>query len=183
MNPYCHHFNQSSFWELTINDVASAFIAIVNIFLIIYIFVHQRKKENEDHRFILSHIDFNLKSEWFKSVILEPNIAALHDFYIKIYNQFSGTDLSLNDSKRSSIIGKVNTNCNKIEFRFISVLGCVDQNLENQCIVIIDTLRDKIANNLMTSDEIKPAEFQSFITTSKRELIAKLYNFIPKDLK
>jgi hypothetical protein len=183
MNSCFHHLNQTNFWELTINDVASAVIAIINIFLIVYIFVHQRRKENENHRFILSHIDFNLKSEWFKSVILEPNIAALHDFFIKVYNQFSGPDFSLNDTNKSAIINKINSNCNKIEFRFISVLGCVDQNLENQCIVIIDALRDEIANKLMSSNEMKAEEFQSYITTSKRDLIAKLYNFTPKPLK
>jgi hypothetical protein len=178
-----HYFNQSDFWDLSFNDIATAFIALVNIFLILYIFIYQRKKNNEDHNFILAHIDFNLKSEWFKSVILEPNISALHDFFVKIYNQFSTADTQLNDSKRSEIINKINSNCNKIEFRFISVLGCVDQNLENQCIEIIDTLRDNISVKLMTSGDIRPEDYQAYITTSKRELISKLYNFIPKDLK
>jgi hypothetical protein len=177
------HFANNDFWNFTLNDIATAIIALINIALVVYIFVSQKRKESDDHRFILSHIDFNLKSEWFKTVILEPNISALHDFFIKIFNQFSQVDSNLTESERVNLINKVNSHCNKIEFRFISLLGCVDQNLENQCIEIVDNLRDALANRIISSNELNPDEYQSDITFSKRELITKLYNFIPRDLK
>ena len=182
MNHCLHHYSRADFWNLSITDVATSLIAAINIVLIWYIFIYQRKKDRADHRFILDHIDFSLKSEWFKSVILEPNIKELHEFFLKLGSMFSGLQSEPSDTVKTKMIEDINDMFNNIEFRFLSILGCVDQKLEDNCIIIIDQLRDKFATEIYDRDRFNPEELRSFIIVSKRNLIKELYQFSPKPL-
>lgn len=109
----------------SLNDIGTLVIAIINVILIIYIFTYQREKDKNDRRLIIRQVNLNVKADWFKSLILEPNISFLHEFYKNmraLFEDYTGAQKSLDSSV---IIRELNQNCNNIEFRFLTILGSV----------------------------------------------------------
>lgn len=58
--------NNSNFWDLTIHDVSSLIIAIINILLLLYIFVYQREKDRKARKLTIDQVHADSKLEWFK---------------------------------------------------------------------------------------------------------------------
>jgi hypothetical protein len=169
----------SSFLDFTISDIANVIMAIINVILLFYIFIYQKQKDIQDHRTLVDQIQLSTKSDWFKLVILEPNVKTLHDYFSSIISTVKTVSPKNTPDEKIMIIRKIEEESNNFELKFLSLLGSVNQDLENSCIRVIDKLREDTIQNI-SSDNITDSNILVRLTTSKeRDIISILYNFTP----
>lgn len=199
-----HHFTSSD-WS-AIGAIAQAIIAIANVLLAIYIFGYQRKRDNEFQRttaqlnneniennarlnqqLITNNArlnEQNIKLQWFKELIIQPNMDAINSFYSKLHTikeKITTPDLYI-DAKED-INNLIKAELAKLRKSLIDVLLMVDKNFADQLLENLDELVDSITDAIF-NDELKlnnPSVYEksigSKISYSQNSLFAQLYNY------
>lgn len=174
---YCYD-HSNSFFDISISDLANIIMAVVNVILISYIFFYQKKKDINDHKTLVDQIQLSTKSDWFKMVILEPNVMFLHEYFNSIVGFVKNISTKSTEEKLD-LIRKIEEASNELELKFLSLLGSVNQELENNCISVIDKLREDAIQTISTNNSIDSNLLVRLTTSKKREIISLLYNFTP----
>jgi hypothetical protein len=125
----------------TFSDIATIVIALVNTFLVWFIFIKTQSQGNEDK-------ERARKLDLLKSLILDHNLK-------HFYNFFEKTELALNrlktsgltDDQKSNIIDLGNDEFIELRKKFTDTLLAVDKNLYNKVLEVTDKLQSEISNN------------------------------------
>lgn len=166
------------------SDIAQVIIAVVNLFLAIYIILYQITKDKKSDNDTARLNEQNIKLQWFKELIVQPNIAVINSFYENlalIREQITSNDLS--EIEKESINEFVKLELSKIRKSFVDVLLQIDKPFADMVLENLDELVDGITNSIF-DDELKlnhPSVYDknigSKISYSKNKLLALLYNY------
>ena len=163
------------------SDIAQIIIAIANLFLAAYVIFYQiRKDKKTDHETARLN-EQNIKLQWFKELIVQPNMDNIRMFYANLHtikDKINSTDLSV--EQKEDINNFVKAELAMFRKSFIDVLQLVDKKFADKN---MDELVDDITNAIF-NDELKlnkPAVYEknigSKISYSKNNLISQLYNY------
>ncbi len=166
------------------SDIAQVVIAAINLFLAAYIIFYQVKKDRKSDNDIARLNEQNIKLQWFKELIVQPNIDIIDTFYenlTSIKDKISSNDLTIKE--RESINEFAKYELSKIRKSFVDVLLHVDKPFADKVLANLDELVDGITNSIF-EEELKlklPSVYDksigSKISYSKNKLLALLYNY------
>ncbi len=166
------------------SDFAQVVIAVINLFLAVYIIFYQIKKDSKSDNDTARLNEQNIKLQWFKELIVQPNIAAINTFYDNltlIKEKITSNDLD--DGEKESINEFVKSELSKLRKSFVDVLLQVDKPFADKVLENLDELVDGITNSIF-DEELKlklPSVYDknigSKISYSKNKLLALLYNY------
>src|SRR5258708_4816196 len=141
----CH----PSFWDFKIGDLINSIIAATGVALAYYVFVYKRKKDTNDKKELLDQLRQTARIEWFKLLIIEPNIDAIHTFFSdieKVIERILITPINTDYLIEYSVY--VDDKFNRFERKFIETLDAIDPILSEKIIHAIDDLRDYIKERI-----------------------------------
>lgn len=165
-------------------DLAQVIIAVVNLSLAGYIFLYQRKKDQKEEVQTALLNEQNIKLQWFKELIVQPNLKGIESFYTNlegIKERISSNDLSVEE--KETINNFVKQHLSSLRKTFIDILLQVDKPFSDKVLQNLDELVDNITNAIF-NDELKLASPQVYekhigskIAYSRNLLIALIYNY------
>ncbi|MFB3386605.1 hypothetical protein [Flavobacterium sp. LAR06] len=165
-------------------DWAQVLIALVNLILAGYLLLYQRKKDiiSDNNTALLN--EQNIKLQWFKELVVQPNMNEIINFYVNlntIYSQINSNELS--DNEKQDINEFVKLELSKLRKSFVDVLFLIDKSFADQLMSNLDELIDGITNAIF-DDSLKLKDLIVFeknigtkISISKNKIIAQLYNY------
>jgi hypothetical protein len=156
-----------------ITTISQVIIALSNLLLACYIFFYQRTKDRNA-----------VELQWFKELLIEPNIERINDFYFNLHDTVSPireTSISVNE------LQEINTNIKKelsdLKKSFIDMLMLVDRNFGKKIETNVETLIDNLTTAIF-NEELKlnhpnvfNKEFTTIINYSKNNLFALIYGY------
>jgi hypothetical protein len=154
-------------------DIATIVIALANLILASYVFYFQRKKNRND-----------IKLQWFKELIIEPNMPNIDKFY----NNLSGLRVRivvplLGEDEKRVINDSIKLEAQELRKSYITLLMMFDSKLGTKSKDNIDELVDNITNALF-NDELRLShpnvydrEIGQKILVSKTNLLSYIYNY------
>jgi hypothetical protein len=176
---YCSFISLSDF-----ADLAQVIIALANLFLAGYLFFYQFNKDKKIELQTAKLNEQNIKLQWFKELVVQPNLASINQFYINlqgIKGRITSNDLSV--AQKEEINNFVKDELSGIRKSFVDVLLQVDKSFSDKILENLDELVDTITNSIF-NDELKLAVPQIYekhignkISYSRNNLIALLYNY------
>lgn len=165
-------------------DVAQVIIALANIGLAIYFFGHQRKKDQKTDQQTARLHEQNIKLQWFKELIIQPNLASIQQFYKNLHSlkeQIQSNELTEEEKLKLSAFAKQQLSL--IKKSLVDVLIAVDKPFSDKVRDNVEGLVDEIVVAIF-NDELKlknPTTYEksigSRITYSENSLVALLYNY------
>src|SRR5690242_1939494 len=166
------------------SDIAQIFIAVANLFLAGYVLFYQIRKDRktENHTALLN--EQNIKLQWFKELIVQPNMENITRFYShlnSIRERISTPNLST--PVKEDINNFVKAELVSLRKSFVDVLQQVDRDFANQILENLDKLVDGITVAIFNDDlklnrsAVYENNIGSKISYSKNNLIAQLYNY------
>lgn len=165
-------------------DWSQVLIALVNLFLAGYVIFYQIKKDKKSDNDTAKLNEQNIKLQWFKELVVQPNMIGIIEFYSNlntIDTKINSNDLT--DEEKENINEFVKSELSKLRKSFVDVLYLVDKNFAEQLMTNLDELIDGITNSIF-NDELKlknPVVYEknigSKISISKNKVIAQLYNY------
>jgi len=166
-------------------DISNIFIAIFNLFLAGYIFIYQRDKDRASKVEALTIEERNIRLQWFKELIIQPNLNQINTFYSNLHDleaKFaSGT--TIDDTFRISISDYIKNESSVLRKSFYDILRSVNSNLHCKIESNIDNLIDNLISQIFNPGlnlNHKPTfnkEITSLISYSKNDLISVIYNY------
>lgn len=173
--------------NLTLSDMADwsqVFIALVNLFLAGYLIFYQINKDKKTDNDTAKLNEQNIKLQWFKELVVQPNMIGIIEFYSSlntIDSKINSNDLT--DNEKQDINEFVKLELSKLRKSFVDVLFLVDKVFAEQLMKNLDELVDGITNAIF-NDELKlknavvyEKNIGSKISISKNKVIAQLYNY------
>ncbi len=167
-----------------ISDVSQVIIAIANLFLAGYVLFYQIRKDTKTDNSTALLNEQNIKLQWFKELIVQPNMELINNFYEElntIKNKINSNDLTTDE--KQDINDFVKSELSILRKSFIDVLQLVDKKFADQVLNNLDELIDNITNAIF-NDELKlkvslvyEKNIGSKISYSKNNLISQLYNY------
>lgn len=167
-----------------IADWAQVIIALVNLFLAGYLIVYQIGKDKKIDNDTAKLNEQSIKLQWFKELIVQPNMAGIMKFYSNLHtinSKIKSNDLT--DSEKQDINEFVKAELSKLRKSFVDVLFLIDKPFAQQLMANLDELVDGITN-VIFNDELKlknPQVYEknigSKISASKNKVISQLYNY------
>lgn len=166
------------------SDISQVLIAIVNFGLACYIFFYQIRKDRKSELATAKINEQNIKLQWFKELIVQPNLHAIQNFYSQIQtikNKITSNDLS--EEEKQQINNFIKAEMVILRKSFVDVLLQIDNKLATTIMENLDNLVDGITNSIF-NDELKLKNHVTYekyiggpISYSKNNLIATLYNY------
>ena len=166
------------------SNVAQVVIALVNIFLAYYIIKYQRNKDTESERRAVELQDQSIKLQWFKELIIQPNLDTINSFFSKLHNlKVEFEHGALSDELKEQLNNKIKLEQSNLRKSFVELLSSVDKNLGTCTKSNLDNLIDH-ATEVLFNPEIlisSPADFDKYIgskiSESRNELFLIIYNY------
>ncbi len=165
-------------------DLSQVIIAIANLFLAGYVLTYQIRKDKKSDNETARLNEQNIKLQWFKELIVQPNMEVINLFYLNLYtikDKINSNDLTVDE--KEDINNFVKAELVKLRISFVDVLLLVDKKFADQLLKNLDELVDGITNAIF-DDELKLKKSQVYeknigskITYSKNHLISQLYNY------
>lgn len=157
--------------------IAMVIIATVNVLLIIYIFIKNRKKDD-------NHNEKNRKIDLLKTLILNCNIEKLYVFFKNIKeNAMELNNQSLSIEQKGRINDKLSDLATAYRQDFIDLFLAVDQTLYDKILEKTDSLIDELTNTIF-DEGINLSHKPKFdevvikkIRESKTEIIKVLFSY------
>jgi hypothetical protein len=167
-----------------VSDVSQVFIAVANLFLAGYVLIYQIRKDKKADSATAKLNEQNIKLQWFKELIVQPNMKSIELFYSNLHtikDKINSNDLSIEE--KEDINNFVKLELSIFRKSFLDVLQLIDKHFSDQLLVNLDELIDGITNAIF-DDELKlkitsvyEKNIGSKISYSKNNLIAQLYNY------
>jgi hypothetical protein len=180
----CSHIEMPASLLTEIESFANIIIAILTLSLGFYVFVYQRKKDNENKIETEQLHRKNIKLQWFKEIIIQPRIQNIFDFY-EALNKLK-TDLNksdIEDEEKIRIIGYIKLEQSKLRKSFLDLIQHINSELHQEISNNIDNLTDDLTN-AVSNDELKlnnsktfEREIQNKIQTSYNDVLSKIFNY------
>jgi hypothetical protein len=178
----CH--NESTLSLSDFADLSQVIIAIANLFLAGYVLLYQIRKDKKIDNETARLNEQNIKLQWFKELIVQPNMDTIATFYSNLHTikgKINSNDLSVEE--KEDINNFVKAELAILRKSFVDVLQLVDKNFADQLLKNLDELVDGITNAIF-NDELKlkvssvyEKNIGSKISYSKNNLISQLYNY------
>lgn len=166
------------------SDLAQVIIAAINLLLAGYIILYQINKDKESERSTALLNEQNIKLQWFKELIVQPNIAVMNTFFsqlLALREKITSNDLPI--EQREAINNSAKTELSVFRKSFVDVLMQVDPEFGAQTLKNVDDLVDSITEAIF-NEELKltlPSVYEKNIASkihySRNTLIAQLYNY------
>lgn len=165
-------------------DWAQVIIAFANLILAGYVIIYQIGKDRKIENGTAKLNEQNIKLQWFKELVVQPNMEAITNFYTNLHTidtKINSNDLTVDE--KQDINEFVKAELSKLRKSFIDVVFFIDRPLSEQLMANLDELVDGITNAIF-NDELKlkkPEVYEknigSKISASKNKIIALLYNY------
>lgn len=166
------------------SDIAQVIIAAANLFLAGYVIFYQIKRDKKSDSSTALLNEQNIKLQWFKELIVQPNIEGINNFYQNLSllrNRITTNDISI--EQKETINDIVKAELSIIRKSFVDVLIQIDKKFGDKIMANLDELVDNITNAIF-NDELKLAmpsvyekEIGAKIAYSKNNLLSLLYNY------
>lgn len=166
------------------SDIAQVIIAAANLFLAGYVIFYQIKRDKKSDSSTALLNEQNIKLQWFKELIVQPNIEGINNFYQNLSllrNRITTNDISI--EQKETINDIVKAELSIIRKSFVDVLIQIDKKFGDKIMANLDELVDNITNAIF-NDELKLAmpsvyekEIGARIAYSKNNLLSLLYNY------
>lgn len=126
-------------------DWINVVIATLNLFIVIYIIRHQRKKDKDDRDFQIKTKSQEYKHNWFKELLILPNIGVVNQHFVKLEEVTKKLkENGLSQRQRSNIDKKLKSEFKKFSKEFIELLYAANEDLANR----IQDFSDECLDNL-----------------------------------
>lgn len=157
--------------------IATIIIAIINVLFILYIFLENTKKDNNNN-------EKNRKINLLKTLILDYNMKYLYDFFDNIKKEADKLkENDLNNDNKNEINNQLLSYGKELRQKFTDPFLAVDPQLYNNIIASIDELLDNMTNNIF-DEGINLTHTPKFdelitnkITKTKTKIINILFNY------
>jgi hypothetical protein len=167
-----------------VSDMSQIVIAVANLFLVVYIFIYTRQKDQDDILRNLKLQEQNTNLQWFKELIIQPHFPAVLSFYDQITLIAEGLLVKgIDDSTKITIADNIKESQAKIRKSFVDILRVVDPKLELRVKTNLDTLIGDLTIAIFDK-EINLEHGLAFekeiinkIIYSKNDLISIIYGF------
>lgn len=177
--PTCIQFTLSD-----VADLSQVVIAVANLGLAFYIFIYQKNKDkNAELQTALLH-EQNIKLQWFKELVLQPNLNGINRFYDQLFtvpSRFSSNDMDYEE--RLVINNFIKQELAILRKSFVDLLIQVDKKLAEEILANLDGLIDDLTETIF-NEELKlknsivcEKHINSKISYSKNSLMGLLYNY------
>ena len=166
------------------SDLSQVIIAIVNLFLAYYVLRYQISKDKKIDNETARLNEQNIKLQWFKELIIQPNVEKINLFYSNLHSiRDKITSNDLTDDEKQRINEFVKAELSTIRKSFVDMLQSVDKNFADKVLENLDSLIDDITNSIF-NDELKlhnvavyEKNIGSKISYSNNKLIGDIYNY------
>lgn len=167
-----------------ISNLAQVIISIINLFLVFYVVIYQRNKDNEQDRKNIVSETQSINLQWFKELAVQPNlqyISYFYDFLSGSQTKFTN-EIDQNENRRL-IVKEMKDEYNKIRISFVDILESIDNNLHSAIAKNFEDLIDTLSQNIidMDVDFTDPTNFNINILTpiskSRKEFISEIFNY------
>jgi len=165
-------------------DWAQVIIALANLGLAGYLIIYQIGKDKKTDNDTARLNEQNIKLQWFKELVVQPNMNGIMEFYSNLHtidSKIHSNDLT--EDEKQDINDFVKAELSKLRKSFVDVLFLIDKPFAQQLMSNLDELVDGITNAIF-NDELKlkiPQVYEknigSKISASKNKIIAQLYNY------
>jgi hypothetical protein len=153
--------------------IATIVIALATLFLGFYVFIYQKKKDQQANRL-----------QWFKELIIQPKLNDVRQFYENLFGIKSRiTKNDLTESEKIEIISFIKNEQMKLRKSFLDIIQDLTPNLYNDIIKNIDELTDHLTNTI-SNDELKlcnektyEREVHSKIQESNKFILKTIFNY------
>ena len=166
------------------SSIAQAIIALLSLGLAAYILIYQKSldKKHDNSTALLN--EQNIKLQWFKELIIQPNWDSINTFYDKI-TDYSKSLISneLTYEEKVNINNAFKSESSNLRILFIDVLFLIDPVFGLGVLRNLDELIDSITNDIFDEavDLSDKPTFERRIGTkisySKNKLISQIYNY------
>lgn len=166
------------------SNIAQVVIAFANLVLAGYVIFYQIGKDKKTDNDTAKLNEQNIKLQWFKELIVQPNMVEIMNFYSNlntIDTKINSNDLTENE--KQDINNFVKAELSKLRKSFVDILFLIDKSFADQLMANLDGLVDDITNAIF-NDELKLKNFQVYeknigskISISKSKVISQLYNY------
>lgn len=156
---------------------ATVVIALVNLFLVIYIFSRNNKKDKNIN-------EKNRKINLLKTLVLDYNICKFYDFFTKVCEKtmlFNASNLSMDDKVK--INNEIKDLATDFRQSFIDLFIAIDKKLYDDILIKTDLLIDGLTNTIF-DEGINLAHKPKFddaitkeIRLSKTEIIRTMFSY------
>ena len=154
------------------------------MYLAYYIFNYQIKKDQKLELRTAQLNEQNIKLQWFKELVIQPNKESIDNFYknlLTIQDKINSNDLS--DERKEFINNFAKEQLSNIRKDFVDVLLNIDSSFAKLVLENLDELIDDITNAIF-NDELKlknSTTYNKFIGSkilySRNKLISQIYNY------
>ncbi len=145
-------------------------LGVLTLCLAFYVFVYQKNKDKKDGVKADLIAKKAIKLQWFKDIIIEPNVQYLFKFYENvsgIKQKFKSPDLS--DDEKVEIIQFIKEEQSQLRKSFLDLVRCIDSKLFDSIFDNIDLLTDALTNAI-SNDELKLKNDRTY----EREINSKI---------
>lgn len=157
--------------------IATVFIALINVCLVVYIFMRNTNKDNKNN-------EKNRKINLLKTLILDYNMKYLYLFFENTTNEaLKLAEGGLNDAAKKEINDKLLSFGNELRQKFTDPFLAVDPVLYNNILHSVDVLLDSITNSIF-DEGINLSHAPKFeelitnnVTNTKTRIIKLLFNY------
>lgn len=167
------------------SDVAQVFIAAVNIALAVYIFIYQRNQSSRSEATTAQLNEQNIKLQWFKDLIVQPNLHFLYFFYSNLetgLRQGISSD-NLSEAEIMALNRFIKDEAKAFRISFTDSILQVNRELYDRIKTNVDELVSEMTKAL-SDDEHKLTNSKTFdkvlgdpIRYSRNSVLAILYSY------
>jgi len=174
----------NSFSLSDVSDLSQVLIAIANIFLAGYVLFYQIRKDKKTDNETAKLNEQNIKLQWFKELIVQPNMDTIALFYSNLHSikdKINSNDLTIEE--KEDINNFVKAELAKLRKSFVDVMQLVDKKYADLLLKNLDELVDGITNAIFNNElklkvsSVYEKNIGSKISYSKNNLISQLYNY------
>lgn len=179
----CNTIPSSTFLS-DISAISQVIIAAGSLCLAIYIFFYQFSKDRKIEIESARLNEQNIKLQWFKELIIQPNIEIIVSFYTNLHtikDKINSNDLTTEE--KEDINEFVKAELSIIRKSFVDILLHVDKNFATLTLSNLDELVDGITNAIFDDDlklkntSVYEKNIGQKISYSKNSLISQIYNY------
>lgn len=168
----------------TIADYSNIIVAIATLALGWYIFVYERRRDSHDRIDRELERRRNIRLEWFKAAIIQPNLDYIYDFYgdlFDIIKPLKQPGITL--AEKSIILQEIKNHGADFRQKFIDLVGAVDESLRSRIQTRLDELVDVLTNNIfdeginLSHPPVYNEKIEKPVNTSKSDLFKLLFSY------
>ncbi len=178
-----------------VSSVANIIIAAISLGLAYYIFIYRKNKDRADDasqnkKEQINKIDAaklqeqNIRLQWFKELIIQPNLDQINSFYTQLHSLENRIEsISLTEEQKIELASFIKTEQSNLRKSFVDVLLGVNPSLYQEVIDNLDNLIDGITNVIfndgfnLTHKTTFEREIATKISNSRNDLIRMIYNY------